>query len=101
MKTLVRFSLYLIGCSLVAVIATLLLRCFGYQIILKENGPIEWVEFLWLMLTGLFLFLASRNSTRFAGLFAVLWLFPLLAGVRELDRVFDKNIFDGSWVIPA
>jgi hypothetical protein len=101
MKIFVRFVLYLAGCSLVTGAAMLLLYWFGYRAVLKEDGPIEWLEALWLLLSSLFLFLAARNSTKYARLFAVLWLLPLATAVRELDAVFDRTIFHGAWFIPA
>ena len=101
MKTLVRFLLYLGGCSFIGGVAVLLLYWFGYDVVLKENGPIEWMEVVWLLLCSLFLFLASRNSNQYTRLFGVLWLLPLVAAVRELDRVFDEIFFHGSWFVPA
>jgi hypothetical protein len=101
MKTLVRFSLYLLGCSLLTGTAMLLLYWFGYRVVLKEDGPVEWLEALWLLLSSLFLFLAARKSGKYARLFSVLWLLPLAAAVRELDAVFDRIVFHGAWFIPA
>ena len=101
MKTHVRFALYSVGCSLVAAIATLLLSRFGYRIVLEENGPIEWIEVVWLLLSSLFLLLGACNSTQYPRLFAVLWLLPLVAAVRELDGLFDDIFFHGSWFVPA
>lgn len=101
MKTLVRFLLYFVGFSFLTGAAMLLLYWFGYRIVLRENGPIEWVEALWLLLSSLFLFLASRKSGKYARLFAVLWLLPLVAAARELDAVFDRIVFHGAWAIPA
>lgn len=101
MKILVRFSLYLGGCSLAAGAAVLLLYFFGYPAVLRENGPIEWLEAAWLLLSSLFLFLASRNSAQFARFFSVLWLLPLVGAIREMDRVFDEVFFHGAWFVPA
>lgn len=101
MKTLARFLLYFLGFSLLSGAVTLLLRWFGYGMVLKENGPVEWLEALWCSLCSLFLFLASRKSAQYARLFAVLWLLPLVATVRELDRVFDEMFFHGAWAVPA
>jgi len=38
---------------------------------------------------------------RYARLFAVLCLLPLVAATRELDRAFDKALFQGAWAVPA
>jgi len=101
MKTLFRFLLYFAAFSLLSSVVGLLLRWFGYSTILRENGPVEWLEALWCLLCSLFLFLASRKSAQYARLFAVLCLLPLVAATRELDRAFDKALFQGAWAVPA
>jgi hypothetical protein len=101
MKNLVRFSAYFAGSALFVAFAMLLLYYFGYEVIMKENGIVEWCEVLWLLLSSLFLFLAARKSDNYSRVFAVLWLLPLIAAVRELDGISDKLLFHGAWAIPA
>jgi len=97
---IVRFPLYFLGVALLTGAAVLALKFFGFEIVMKENGVVEWLEVLWLLLSSLFLFLAARRSIEYSGLFSVLWLLPVIAAIRELDGIFDK-IFHGAWIIPA
>jgi hypothetical protein len=97
----IRFSLYLIGAAVITGIAMLMLYNFGYQTVMVENGDIEWLEVMWLLISSLFLFLASRKSADYTRLFNVLWLLPLIAVVRELDEILDKTFFHGAWMVPA
>jgi hypothetical protein len=99
-KAFVRFSLYFAIFSIVLIVMLRLLCRFGFTAIIKEDGILEWLEFLWLLLSSLFIFFAARRTTRYSSLFAVLWLVPLIAGARELDAEFDR-LFHGAWVIPA
>jgi hypothetical protein len=99
-KTLSRFLLYFAVFTIILVLLSLLLCRYGYGTGLREDGIIEWFEFLWLCISSLFLFLAARRTNEYASLFSVLWIIPLIAGIRELDAVFD-SIFHGAWVIPA
>lgn len=101
MKTLVRFSAYFGLSALVVAFSMLLLYLFGYDVIMRENGIIEWCEVLWLSLSSLFLFLAARKSDDYSRVFSVLWLLPLIAAFRELDGISDKLFFHGSWAVPA
>jgi len=100
MKTLGRFTLYFTVFTFITVAVELLLYRFGPIIVLRENGVVEWLEFLWLILCSVFLFLAARKTIDYAKLFSVLWLLPLIAAVRELDGITDKMFFHGSWIVP-
>lgn len=100
-KTFVRLLLYFVSLTIVLYVISQLFSCFELEDLLKENATIEWLECLWLSISGLFLFLAARKTTNFPKLFAVLWLLPLIAICRELDGELDKMLFHGSWVIPA
>ncbi|AQT69898.1 hypothetical protein STSP2_03098 [Anaerohalosphaera lusitana] len=62
----------------------------------SENGPIEWTQFAVLMISGSIL-LARAYKTTTPQLSRLMAAFPIMAAVRELDKVFDRRIFDGSW----
>ena len=99
-KTFKRFLIYFLAFAITLVIISRLLCRYGFDSVIKEDGIVEWFEFLWCCLSGLFLFRAAHRTTDYASLFGVLWLLPIIAAVRELDHVFDL-IFHGAWVVPA
>ncbi len=101
MKPFVRFCLYFITLAIILSIVAALLCRFGFEIVAKEDGLMEWLECLWLCISCLFLFLASTRKTDYSKLFGILWLVPLIAVFRELDGIFDKAFFHGAWVVPA
>jgi hypothetical protein len=98
--TFIRFLLYFFSFALVIFCILRLLILSGFQILLKDNNIIEWAEFCWLALSSSFLLMAARKSIEFSNLYAILGLFPILAGIRELDAVLDQ-IFHGAWAVPA
>lgn len=100
-KTFIRLLSYFAALTIVLYVVSQLFFYLELEDLLKENNIIEWVECLWLCMSGLFLFLAARKTTDFPRLFAVLWLLPIIGACRELDGELDKMLFHGSWVISA
>lgn len=98
--TFIRFSFYFFGIAVCVFLVLRLLIQFGFQILLKDNNIIEWTEFFWLFVSSIFLFLSARSTGAFRTLYGILWIFPVVAGIRELDVVFDQ-IFHGAWAVPA
>jgi hypothetical protein len=98
--TLIRFSVYFTSFAVILFVILKMLSRYGLDLVLEENGIIEWLEFLWLILSSLFLFLAARRTNEYPVLYPILSLLPLIAGIRELDGPLDK-IFHGAWMVPA
>ena len=68
----------------------------GYEI-MRENGPVEWTQFVWLILSSAFFYLAARAGKRYRELFHVLLIMPMIAATRELDNLLDVQIHPGTW----
>lgn len=97
--TLIRFSLYFVVFTIILFVLLQILICTEFKV-LEENNILEWTEFLLLIISTLFLFLASRRTQEFPLLYTILAFLPVVAAIRELDAVFD-GIFHGAWVMPA
>jgi len=68
----------------------------GYEI-MRENGPVEWTQFVWLILSSALFYLAARAGKRYRELFHVLLIMPMIAATRELDNLLDVQIYRGTW----
>lgn len=100
-KLLARFIAYFVVLTIASSVILWLLCRYGFGVILNsDNGIVDWLEVLWLCLSSLFLFLASRRAGAYNKLFGIIWLLPLTGAMREGDAWFDL-IFHGAWIIPA
>jgi len=68
----------------------------GYEI-MRENGPVEWTQFVWLILSSALFYLAARAGKRYRELFHVLLIMPMIAATRELDNLLEVQIYRGTW----
>ncbi len=66
---------------------------------LKENGLIEWVEFAFLISTAAVFAIGARIDRSMRELFMLLCLTASIAGIRELDGVFDKLPYTRWWML--
>ncbi|MBN2594660.1 MAG: hypothetical protein JXA81_14220 [Sedimentisphaerales bacterium] len=75
---------------------------YGDIVIFSENGIIEWIQFILVMLTASTLLLSAKKSVYGSReLLYILSLVALFAAIRELDKTLDKSFPILGWSLPA
>ena len=97
----IRFLIYLISPVILLEIYVQFAVAGYAHCLARENHVMEWLEFGWLMLMAVMLFLAGLKHVDQRWLFHTLLLLPLIGGVRELDDVFEELLFDKAWIVVA
>lgn len=96
-----RLFFYIFATVLLVQSIALLLGYMEAESLFLENGMMEWAQIVMLLIcVVLFQIVAQRTPEIHEGAHLVSFL-PLLACVRELDHVFDTQLFDGAWQLIA
>lgn len=91
-----QFLLYMIVPGVVLVGYTFAIKNGYAETLMRENGPVEWMQVSMLVLTAIMIFFASRKSQIAKEACLCLMLMPVIALIRELDKVFD-SFMKHSW----
>lgn len=95
----VRFLLYLVVTGLVFEVLALGVWAGYGSVLVGENGVVEWAQVGCLVSTSLLFYRAAKRTPTYRRLFALFFVLPLVAAVRELDGVLDTYVFDNSWKV--
>ena len=100
-KVLTRFIIYTLIVFSIALSLPVIIE-YGDITVFSENGPIEWIQLSLIWLSVLFFAIDARlEKCEFKQLFYILATFLAIAGIREMDLIFDRLIPVLGWKLPA
>jgi hypothetical protein len=94
---LFRFCVYCTVLVGLVGLSSYLIQILGGDLVMRENGIVEWGQVLCLVFTTILLYYASKYSPEYQELFHVLYILPMIAIIRENDYLLDTYLFDESW----
>mgnify|MGYP005853766709 CR=1 FL=1 len=75
---------------------------YGDFIVFSENGPIEWLQLILIFASVLLFAVDARlEICGFKQLFYILAFLMTIAGIREMDLIFDRIIPVLGWKLPV
>jgi len=88
---------YLIIPGFLLLLYTLAVKNGYAEPLVKENGPVEWIQIALLACCAALLYLTSRKNPESRSFFLLLMVGPMLAVIREMDALFDAYVFRHAW----
>lgn len=98
-SVLFRFCVYCIALGGLIGFSSYLIQKCGNDLVIRENGIIEWGQVALLAFISILLHSASKYSQEFKELYKTLFILPVIAIIRENDRLLETYIFDKSWEV--
>ena len=96
----IRYFVYCAAMSgVIGLSSYLIQKVWGGEFVMRENGIVEWIQVGLLFFAALLLFLASKRRTEYMQLLRMLSFLPVLALIRENDKLLDTYVFVHSWKI--
>jgi hypothetical protein len=97
----IRLIFYIITTALLMQSIIFFIKYLDADLLFSENGFLEWAQIFMLLLCVILLNLVANRMTEIHEGAHVLSFMPLLACVRELDKVLDTYVFNGAWQLIA
>lgn len=98
-NVLLRFFAYCVFLSGLIGLSSYLIQIWGGDLVMRENGIVEWGQVVCLLFAAIMLYCASNCTQDYKELFRVLLILPVIAIIRENDYLLETYVFDEAWEV--
>lgn len=96
----IRYFVYCAAMSgVIGLSSYLIQKVWGGESVMRENGVVEWLQVACLFFAALLLLLAGKRSTEYKELLGILCFLPVVALIRENDKLLETYVFADAWEV--